>query len=270
MWNLFGKKKKEGEHRTLQLITDKNMPFGYVEAYKSLRTNLDFMAGSMDVHTLVLTSTVPEESKSNVAVNLSLTMAESGKKVALVDCDLRKPVLHRYLKAGHNVKGVSNVLSNQCTLDEALHELKDMNMTFLPAGTPPPNPSEMLSQPQMQTMVNHLQVSDPGQTEGNPVFMYLDAFCCDEHFARYLPDYANLDELKAHYRRGGLGDVKVKKFLNNVLQETLEPIRTRRKELEKDPGYVMDVLRQGTEVAQAAAAETLAKVKHAMKIDYFA
>ena len=149
MWNLFGKKKKEGEHRTLQLITDKGMPFGYVEAYKSLRTNLDFMAGSMDVHTLVITSTVPEESKSNVAVNLAMTMAESGKKVALVDCDLRKPVLHRYLKAGHNVKGVSNVLSNQCTLE--------MNLTFLPAGTPPPNPSEMLSQPQMQAMVNTLR-----------------------------------------------------------------------------------------------------------------
>ena len=122
----------------------------------------------------------------------------------------------------------------------------------------------------MFTDPNHLQVSDPGQTEGNPVFMYLDAFCRDEFFARYLPDYANLDELKAHYQRGGLGDVKVKKFLNNVLQETLEPIRLRRQELAKDPGYVMDVLRQGTEVAQAAAAETLARVKHAMQIDYFA
>ena len=122
----------------------------------------------------------------------------------------------------------------------------------------------------MFTDPNHLQVSDPGQTEGNPVFMYLDAFCNDEHFAKYLPDYASLDELKAHYQRGGLGDVKVKKFLNNVLQETLEPIRNRREELEKDPGYVMDVLRQGTQAAQAAAADTLAKVKHAMQIDYFA
>ena len=102
------------------------------------------------------------------------------------------------------------------------------------------------------------------------MFMYLDAFCNDEHFAKYLPDYANLDELKAHYQRGGLGDVKVKKFLNNVLQETLEPIRNRREELEKDPGYVMDVLRQGTQAAQAAAADTLTKVKHAMQIDYFA
>ena len=122
----------------------------------------------------------------------------------------------------------------------------------------------------MFTDPNHLQVSDPGRTEGNPVFMYLDAFCTDEHFARYLPDYANLGELKAHYERGGLGDVKVKKFLNNVLQETLEPIRTRREELAKDPAYVMEVLRQGTEAARAAAADTLAKVKHAMQIDYFA
>lgn len=122
----------------------------------------------------------------------------------------------------------------------------------------------------MYTDPNHLQVSDPGNTKDNPVFLYLDAFCTDAHFARYLPDYANLDELKAHYERGGLGDVKVKKFLNSVLQETLEPIRQRREELAKDPAAVMEILRQGSFAAQAAAAETLAKVKHAMKIDYFA
>ena len=122
----------------------------------------------------------------------------------------------------------------------------------------------------MYTDPNHLLVSDPGNTKDNPVFLYLDAFCTDQHFARYLPDYANLDELKAHYERGGLGDVKVKKFLNNVLQETLEPIRTRRQELAKDPAAVMDILRQGSGVAKEAAAQTLDKVKHAMQIDYFA
>lgn len=122
----------------------------------------------------------------------------------------------------------------------------------------------------MYTDPNHLQVSDPGNTKDNPEFLYLDAFCTDEHFARYLPDYANLDELKAHYQRGGLGDVKVKKFLNNVLQETLEPIRTRRQELAKDPAAVMGILKEGSFRAQAEAAKTLSKVKHAMRIDYFA
>ena len=122
----------------------------------------------------------------------------------------------------------------------------------------------------MYTDPNHLQVSDPGNTKDNPVFLYLDAFCTDEHFARYLPDYANLDELKAHYRRGGLGDVKVKKFLHNVLQETLEPIRTRRQGLAKDPAAVMEILKEGSFRAQAEAAKTLSRVKHAMRIDYFA
>ena len=122
----------------------------------------------------------------------------------------------------------------------------------------------------MYTDPNHLQVSDPGNTKDNPVFLYLDAFCTDEHFSRYLTDYANLDELKAHYQRGGLGDVKVKKFLNNVLQETLEPIRARRQELAGDPAAVMEILKEGSFRAQAEAAKTLSKVKHAMRIDYFA
>ncbi len=121
----------------------------------------------------------------------------------------------------------------------------------------------------MYTDPNHLRVEDPGKVEGNTVFTYLDAFATDEHFAEYLPDYANLDELKDHYRRGGLGDVKVKKFLDKVLEEMLEPIRARRREYEKDIPGVYDILRSGTEVAREEAAKTLAEVKDAMRINYF-
>lgn len=121
----------------------------------------------------------------------------------------------------------------------------------------------------MYTDPNHLKVEDPGQVEGNTVFTYLDAFCKDEYFAEFLPDYANLDELKAHYRRGGLGDVKVKKFLNNVMQKELAPIRERRKYWEKNIPEVYDILKRGSEVAQRAAAETLKEVKASMKINYF-
>lgn len=121
----------------------------------------------------------------------------------------------------------------------------------------------------MYTDPEHLLVSDPGHLEGNTVFTYLDAFCKPEHFERYLPDYANLDELKAHYTRGGLGDVKVKKFLNNIIQEELEPIRKRRKEYEKDIPGVYNILRKGTEAAREVAAQTLSEVKSAMKINYF-
>ena len=121
----------------------------------------------------------------------------------------------------------------------------------------------------MYTDPNHIRVEDPGQIEGNSVFTYLDAFCRPEHFEQFLPDYKNLDELKEHYSRGGLGDVKVKKFLNNVLQETLEPIRNRRKELEKDIPAIYEMLKKGSEEAEKVAAQTLADVKAAMKINYF-
>lgn len=121
----------------------------------------------------------------------------------------------------------------------------------------------------MYTDPQHLQVSDPGHVEGNTVFTYLDAYCRTEHFERYLPDYADLDELKAHYTRGGLGDVKIKRFLNSVMQETLEPIRTRREELAKNMDYVYDVLKAGSEKAREVAAQTLSDVKKAMQIDYF-
>ena len=121
----------------------------------------------------------------------------------------------------------------------------------------------------MFTDPNHLRVEDPGQTEGNPVFIYLDAFCRDEHFAQFWPDYKNLDELKAHYTRGGLGDVKVKKFLNQVIQSELAPIRARRKEYEKNIPEVYRILQEGSRRAEKVAARTLAEVKAAMKINYF-
>lgn len=121
----------------------------------------------------------------------------------------------------------------------------------------------------MFTDPNHLRVEDPGRVDGNPVFIYLEAFCKEEQFAKYLPEYQNLDELKAHYMRGGLGDVKVKRFLNAVMQEELEPIRTRRKEFEKDIPAIYRMLEEGSRTARAAAAETLADVKNAMKINYF-
>lgn len=121
----------------------------------------------------------------------------------------------------------------------------------------------------MFTDPNHLRVEDPGNVDGNPVFIYLDAFSRTEQFARYLPEYQNLDELKDHYKRGGLGDVKVKKFLNKVLEEELAPIRERRKELEKDIPAIYDILKEGTKAAKEVAAQTLAEVKAAMKINYF-
>ena len=120
----------------------------------------------------------------------------------------------------------------------------------------------------MYTDPNHLRVEDPGETENNPVFIYLEAFCNDEHFTKYLPEYKNLDELKAHYQRGGLGDVKVKKFLNNVLQETLQPIRERRKELESNKEEIMDMLFKGSDDARKVASDNLKALKEAMGIEY--
>ena len=121
----------------------------------------------------------------------------------------------------------------------------------------------------MYTDPQHIHVEDPGHLEGNTVFTYLDAFCKPEHFAAYWPDYQSLDEVKEHYQRGGLGDMKVKKFLNNILQEELEPIRTRRAEFEKDIPAVYEMLKKGCDEARAVAAETLDEVRRAMKINYF-
>lgn len=121
----------------------------------------------------------------------------------------------------------------------------------------------------MFTDPNHLRIEDPGETENNPVFIYLDAFCKDEYFTEFLSEYKNLDELKAHYQRGGLGDVKVKKFLNNVIQKELEPIRTRRKMWEQRVPDVYEILKKGTAEAREVAAKTMHNVRTAMKINYF-
>lgn len=139
------------------------------------------------------------------------------------------------------------------------------NCIFL-SDTPDEIKTKVMS---MFTDPDHLRIEDPGKVEGNTVFAYLDAFATDDHFAEFLPDYKNLDELKDHYRRGGLGDVKIKKFLIKVLQTELKPIYDRRLELAKDTDAVYEILRKGTQNAQAKAAQTLAKVRHAMQIDYF-
>lgn len=134
------------------------------------------------------------------------------------------------------------------------------------ADTPEDVKKQVMS---MYTDPLHLMVSDPGHLEGNTVFSYLDAFCRDEHFERYLPEYSCLQELKDHYTRGGLGDVKVKKLLNNVIQEELEPIRQRRREYEKDIPEIYNILKRGSETAREMAAQTLSEVKSAMRINYF-
>ena len=121
----------------------------------------------------------------------------------------------------------------------------------------------------MYTDPNHIKIEDPGQVEGNTVFTYLDAFCTDEHFKKYLPEYENLDALKDHYKRGGLGDVKIKNFLFNILNEILTPIREKREELAKDPQKIYEILKKGTKDAQEVAKENIVQFKRAMKIDYF-
>ncbi len=121
----------------------------------------------------------------------------------------------------------------------------------------------------MYTDPNHIHVNDPGQVEGNTVFTYLDVFSCEKDFEKYLPEYKNLDELKAHYKRGGLGDMKIKKFLNNILQDLIAPIRQRRQLLEKEPEKVFEILKQGTEKARKVAHKNLIKLKTNMGINYF-
>lgn len=150
-------KKKKKPQRQLQLVASKNMPFQYVEAYKSLRTNLNFIASTNDAHSFVITSAVPEESKSNVAINLAVTLASGDKKVVIVDCDLRKPVMHKYLKMGHNTRGLTSVLSGELPLEKSIYRFDELNIHVLTAGAVPPNPSELLAQDKMKQVVETLK-----------------------------------------------------------------------------------------------------------------
>ena len=150
------KKRKKGDGgRKLQLAIN-GASFQYTEAYKSLRTNLNFLAVGNDYKKIVVTSSIPKEGKSNVAVNLALTLAESGKRVLLIDCDLRKPVLHKYLRVGHDVAGVTSLLSKACAASEAIVSFSDLQIDFLPAGPIPPNPAELLGSKRMQVLLDEL------------------------------------------------------------------------------------------------------------------
>lgn len=153
----FGKKEKQkkASNRKLQIIS-KNAPFQYVEAYKTLRTNLNFMAVSNKYQKIVITSSIPGEGKSNVAINLCVSMAETGKKVVLIDCDLRKPVLHKYLRITRRAMGLTNVLSGEATAAEVLVRFGDLGFDVITAGVVPPNPAELLGSVRMAELLDEL------------------------------------------------------------------------------------------------------------------
>lgn len=151
----FGKKKNQPSNRKLQIVS-KNAPFQYVEAYKTLRTNINFMAVSNNYRKLVITSSIPGEGKSNVAVNLCISLAESGKKVLLIDCDLRKPVLHKYLRITRRAQGLTNVLSGETAPADVIVRFSDLNFDVIPAGIIPPNPAELLGSARMENLLDSM------------------------------------------------------------------------------------------------------------------
>ena len=181
----------------------------------------------------------------------SLTAVELGKKIKAKEVTVKEALEAVFAQIDKSEERINSYVN--LYREEAFQKAEEVQKKIMSMYTDP----------------NHLKVSDPGQVEGNCVFTYLDAFCRDEHFAKYLPDYQNLDELKAHYQRGGLGDVKVKRFLNAIMQEELAPIRARRKELEKRIPEIYEILRKGSIEAEKVAAQTLKEVKESMKINYF-
>jgi capsular exopolysaccharide synthesis family protein len=178
---MIGRRKKaKPKHlntkRTLELVTAKNMPFGYVEAYKSIRTNLKFLTATGEANSFVITSALGLESKSNTAINLAITMAEENKKVIVVDGDLRKPIIHRLLNITTNGKGISGVLTGEVELKDALVHLNEFNIDVLPVGAVPPNPSELLSQKRMHDLIGYLKKQyDYVIVDAPPVSVVTDA-----------------------------------------------------------------------------------------------
>lgn len=161
MAKLNSKKDKSG-HRSsanFMIASGNDVPFNYVESFKSLRTNLNFIASTEKLNTFILTSAIPGEGKSNTAINLAITLAEDSKSVVVVDCDLRKPSLNRYLKLGHNFKGVTDILTGSATVEDALIQFEDLGIHVLTAGAVPPNPSEMLSSEPMKKLVEDLKTA---------------------------------------------------------------------------------------------------------------
>ena len=161
MAKLNSKKDKSGHWSSanFMIASGNDVPFNYVESFKSLRTNLNFIASTEKLNTFILTSAIPGEGKSNTAINLAITLAEDSKSVVVVDCDLRKPSLNRYLKLGHNFKGVTDILTGSATVEDALIQFEDLGIHVLTAGAVPPNPSEMLSSEPMKKLVEDLKTA---------------------------------------------------------------------------------------------------------------
>ncbi|MBQ2693862.1 MAG: CpsD/CapB family tyrosine-protein kinase [Clostridia bacterium] len=152
-------KTKRRSSADFMIASGNDVPFNYVESFKSLRTNLNFIAATEKLNTFILTSAIPGEGKSNTAINLAITLAEDSKSVVVVDCDLRKPSLNRYLKLGRNFKGVTDILTGNATVEDALIQFEDLGIHVLTAGAVPPNPSEMLSAEPMQKLINDLKAA---------------------------------------------------------------------------------------------------------------